>query len=215
MAVPLSRNRVGGEAEQEEEGSREAQPPSAGGQRNFLEKRRRASRPQKEEHEGPQDPSRPEEPEGKEEVRYGARELLVSAPEERIGDVTAVELAGRKKVQGGDEQPDPPREGHGVQYHVVPVRDGPVDGVRRSPEEDRLPEGDPRRDPGGPLHGRQLEPDEEDGHGHERSRDRPGGPDVHQGVPVRDGRPDLDEGAERPDERRGGGGGGGGDRGGG
>src|SRR4030067_3533176 len=102
MAVPLSRNRVGGEAQQEEEDRRDAQALSAGGQGDCLEKRRRVSRPQEEEHEGPQDPPRPEEPEGKEEVRYGARDPLVSDPQERIGDVTAVGLAGRKEAHGGE-----------------------------------------------------------------------------------------------------------------
>src|SRR4030067_884810 len=101
MAVPLSRNRVGGEAEQEEEGRRDAQALSAGGPGDFLEKRRGGSSPPQEEHEGPQDPPRPEEPEGKEEVRYGACDPLVSDPEERVGDVTAVELARWKEGEGG------------------------------------------------------------------------------------------------------------------
>src|SRR3989337_3258616 len=163
MTAPLSRDGVGGEADQEEEGRREPEAPSPGRQGNLVEEGRRVPRPQEEEHEGPQDPPRPEKPQRDEEVRHGARDPLVPDPEERIGDVAAVELAGRKEVQGGDEQPDPPREGHGVQNHVVPLRDGPENGVGSSPEEDRLPEGNPRLDSGDWAQDRQPEAAKETG----------------------------------------------------
>src|SRR3989304_3919409 len=173
MTPPLSRDRVGGEADQEEEGRREPEAPSPGREGNLGEGGRRVPRPQEEEHEGPQDPPRPEKPQREEEVRHGARDLLVPDPEERIGDVAAVELAGRKEVQGGDEQPDPPREGHGVQNHVIPLGDGSDDGVGSGPEEDRLSEGNPRLDPGGWPPDRQLEADGEDGGGPGGARGAP------------------------------------------
>lgn len=142
-------------------------------------------------------------PMGEEEKGHGTSDLRVPAAEERVGDVAAVELPGGKQVEGRDEKTDPPGKRHGVQHDVVPVRDGADHEVRRRAEQNRFPERDSRGDPGGLANGRQLEPDEEDGDCHDGARDRPGGTDVHQGVPVGNGRLDLDEGAERPDERRG------------
>src|SRR3990172_7447738 len=113
MAAPLSRNRVGGEADQEEEGRCEPDASSPGRQRNLVEEGRRVPRPQEKEHEGPQDPPRPEKPQREKEVRHGARDLLVPDPEERIGDVAAVELAGRGSPPRGESPSRPRRLGAG------------------------------------------------------------------------------------------------------
>src|SRR5439155_2763893 len=98
------------EREQEDHGREGAEGLPGRGQLRDVVEWRGVAHSEEEDDQGEQEPARVDRPEGEEEEDRAPGEELVPLPEERAGDVPAIELAGREEVDRGHEEPDPARE---------------------------------------------------------------------------------------------------------
>ena len=112
------------------------------------------------------------------------RVAALQASEQRVRNVSAVELTERQQVEGGREEAEPRREPGRVQEDVAALRQGRVEQAGDEVEGERLAEDHvaARRKLGNRL--RQRYSEEEDGQAHDEPGQRPGGTDVEQ-LPLR------------------------------
>src|SRR4030042_5209759 len=112
------------ETQHEHDDAEEAQHAPTRIERGGLIRYPGVTNPHDERDQRPDPPPRPPEAQHHQYGKQRPRDAPLPRPEQRVGDVPAVELAERQEVEGGHEQAEPRREPERMEEEVTTGRDG-------------------------------------------------------------------------------------------